>query len=367
MKIYTSILFFFLIQVAFCFSQDLKSYNIHLSPLLEQRKSNPSEKPFIAALNTITSFINTGADSLLLNKDLPKNQRSMYYELFFLNNLPRNYSHYHILSVDSIDNGYKFKIITRQQIDEVKSDEVLAIANVKVINGLIDISYKNNLNDYQPIKMNQITYFTKDKQSFNSVEAHKAVIFCDSLKIILGLKELHPLNYVLAKKGKAPEIFGFDYFWSPFGVFIRNDLLLSNGIGENYRHEIVHYVLQDYKLNKQINEGIAVWLGGSQNASFKTLVSECFANEGIPSKTQIQDVFENSKSTSDKFKYLYALSSICIDLIHDKQGPKGIIQLLDKSDKYFNLNFLDILRDMTGEDKDILIDEIYENCKKMKN
>ena len=364
MKNLILILFFCIVQAAHCFSQGegAKSYNIHLSALLEQRKTNLSDKPFIIALNSVISFINTGADSLLFNKDVPKEQKSIYYELFFLTNLPKNYSHYHILSVDSVDNGYRFKIITRQQIEEYKSDEILAIANVQVINGLIDISYKNNLKEFNTIKMDQITYFTKDKQSFNSTEACKAVNFCDSIKKVLGLKKLHPLNYVLSKKGKAPEVFGFDYFWSPFGLFMYNDLLLSNGIGENYRHELAHYILQDYKLNKQASEGLAVWFGGSQNASFKSYISKWFIENGIPSKEQIQDVFENTKPGKNR-KYLYVLSSISIDIIYDKQGTKGIVQLLNNSDKYYNMNLLEILKDISGENKENLIDQIYNKCK----
>lgn len=359
-------LYFCSIPAAFCFSQEVKSYNIHLSPLLEQRKANPSEKPFNEALNTLIAFINTGSDSLLLSKDLPRDQKGIYYELFFLTNIPRNYSHYHILSVDSIDNGYQFKVITRQQIDEYKSDEILAIANVQVKNGLIDISYKNYLKEYAPIKKGQITYFTKDKDSFNSDEADKAVVFCDSLKNVLALKELYPLNYVLSKKDKAPEIFGFDYFWSPFGCFMHNDLLLSNGFGENYRHELVHYVLQDYKLNKQTSEGLAVWFGGSTNETFKTYIAQCLNLNGIPSKEQIKNVFTSTKPSVDR-KYLYALSAIYIDLIHDKKGIKGILQLLNNIDKYYNLNALEILKDISGENEESLIDQIYGKCTLIKN
>jgi len=353
------------LSAVFCFAQEKPSYNIHLSPLLEQRKANPAEKPFNEALNTLVAFINTGSNSLLLNKNLAKDQKGIYYELFFLNNIPRNYSHYHIVSVDSIGNGYQFKIITRQQIDEYKSDEILAIANIQVKNDLIDISYKNYLKEYTPIKKGQITYFTKDKDSFNSAQADKAVAFCDSLKNVLDLKELYPLNYVLSKKDKAPEIFGFDYFWSPFGCFTK-DLLLSNGNGENFRHELVHYVLQDYKLNKQTSEGLAVWLGGNGDNTFKSYIAERMKIDGIPAKEQIKNVFTSTKPSVDR-KYLYALSAIYIDLIHDKKGMKGILQLLKSSDKYYNLNALEILKDISGENEESLIGQIYSKCTTLKN
>ncbi len=360
-------LYFNLLTIAICFAQDSISYNIHLSPLLEQRKANPAEKPFAEALNSLISFINTGSDSLLLNKDISKDQKNRYYQLFFLTNIPKNYSHYHLLSVDSIDNGYQFKVITRQQIDEYKSDEILAIANVRVKNGLIDISYKNYLKEYSPIKKGTITYFTKDKESFNPAEAGKALAFCDSLKNVLVIKELHPLNYILSKKGKAPEIFGFDYFWSPFASFTPNDLLLSNGIGENYRHELVHYVLQDCKLSDLTSEGLAVWFGGSNNKSFKSYIAECMAINGIPSKEQIRNVFAGTKSSIDAFKYRYALHTICIDLLHDKKGIKGILQILNNSDKYKDINTLEALKDISGENEESLIEQIYEKCTILKN
>ena len=354
------------LSAVFCFSQEKPSYNIHLSPLLEQRKANPAEKSFNEALNTLVAFINTGSDSLLLNKDIPGDQKGIYYELFFLTNIPRNYSHYHIVSVDSIGNGYQFKVITRQQIEEYKSDEILAIANVQVKKGLIDISYKNYLMEYTPIKKGPITYYTKDKDSFNSVEADKAVAFCDSLRNIFALKGIQPLNYVLSKKDKAPEIFGFDYFWSPFGCFMHKDLLLSNGIGENFRHELAHYVLQDYKLNKQTSEGLAVWLGGNGDNSFKSYIAERMKIDGIPSKEQIKNVFTSTKPSPDR-KYLYALSAIYIDLIHDKKGMKGILHLLNNADKYYSLNALEILKDISGENEESLIGQIFEKCTILKN
>ena len=355
------------LSAAFCFAQEKPSYNIHLSPLLEQRKANPAEKSFNEALNTLVAFINTGSDSLLLGQNISKDQKSRYYQLFFLTNIPRNYSHYHIVSVDSIGNGYQFKVITRQQIDQVKSDEILAIANVQVKNGLIDISYKNYLKEYTPIKKGPITYFTKDKESFNSVEADKAVAFCDSLKNVLVLKELHPLNYILSKKDKAPEIFGFDYFWSPFACFTPNDLLLSNGIGENYRHELVHYVLQDCKLNDLTSEGLGVWFGGIRNKSFQSYIAECMAMNGVPTKEQIRNVFTSTNPSMDTFKYRYALHAICINLLHDKKGMKGILQLLDNSDKYINMNTLETLKDISGENEDSLIGQIYAKCTTLKN
>jgi len=355
------------LSAAFCFAQEKPSYNIHLSPLLEQRKANPAEKPFNEALNTLVAFINTGSDSLLLGQDISKDQKSRYYQLFFLTNIPRNYSHYHILSVDSIGNGYQFKVITRQRIDEYKSDEILAIANIQVKNGLIDISYKNYLKDYTPIKKGPITYFIKDKDFFNSVEADKAVAFCDSLKNVLALKELHPLNYILSKKDKAPEIFGFDYFWSPYGCFMPNELLLSNGIGENYRHELVHYVLQDYKFDGLTSEGLAVWFGGSNGKSFKSFIAECVAMDGAPTKEQIKNVFTSTNPNMDTFKYRYTLPAICIDLIHDKKGIKGILQLLNNADKYYNLNALEVLKDISGENEERLIGQIFEKCTILKN
>jgi hypothetical protein len=176
------------------FTQVTNSYNIHISPLLEQRKANSKDKPFNEAISALISFINSGADSLLYDKAISGKEKSMYYDLFFLKNLPRKFSHYHILSADSINSGYLFKVITRQQVDELQSDEVLAIANVQVRNGLIDISYKNNLADFSTIKKGQITYFTKDKSSFSKIEADRAVAFCDSLKRVLKLKVLPPLN-----------------------------------------------------------------------------------------------------------------------------------------------------------------------------
>jgi len=348
------------LSVVFCLAQDAPSYNIHLSPLLDQRKENPAEKPFAAALNSLIAFINTGSDSLLLNKDISKEQKERYYQLFFLTNIPRNYSHYHVLSVDSIDNGYLFKVITRQQIDEMKSDEILAIANIRVKNNLIDISYKNNLKDYTPIKKGAIIYYTKEKDAFNQAEANKAVAFCDSLKHVLALKELHLLNYILSKKDKAPEVFGFDYYWSPYGCFVPDDILLSNGIGENYRHELVHYVLQDYKFDGLTNEGLAVWFGGSRNKSFKSFIAESLAMYGVPSKEQIKNVFTGNKPNMDAYKYRYALSAICIDLIYDKKGIKGILQLLNNCDKYKNETTLGVLKDISGENEDSLIEQIYK-------
>ncbi len=359
-KLLCLILFSSLFEIGF--TQVTNSYNIHISPLLEQRKANSNDKPFNEAISALISFINTGADSLLYDKAISPKEKSMYYDLFFLKNLPRKFSHYHIVSVDSISSGYLFKVIPRQQVDELQSDEVLAIANVQVRNGLIDISYKNNLTDFSTIKKGQITYFTKDKSSFSKVEADKAVAFCDSLKRVLKLKVLPPLNYVLSKKGKAQEIFGFDYFWSPYGCFIPNDLLLSNGFGENYRHELVHYVLQDFKFDALTNEGLAVLLGGSEKMSCQSFLNERFTVYGIPSKEQIKNVFSSTKPNSDSFKYRYALPALCMRMIYDKKGIEGIRDLLKNCEKYSKQNTLGILKDIFGESEDDLIDQLHLKC-----
>jgi len=43
----------------------------------------------------------------------------------------------------------------------------------------------------------------------------------------------------------------------------------------------------------------------------------------------------------------------------NKKGIKGILQLLDNSDKYINMNTLETLKDISGENEESLIGQIF--------
>ena len=340
--------------------QEVK-YNIHFSQMFEQKKdASPQLQEASVGLET---FINAYSDSLFFNHDeISPQLKTMYNQLFFPPIKDSRYSHFYIVEGKVISSELcEFKIVTRQTIPELNSDEILSINDVFVNKNKVDIGYRQRLEHYEKINVGSITYYVKDKRFFDWEEAQKAIFFCDKIKQLFNIKQLPELHYILSKNEENPLMFfGFEYTWSPLVCYIKaENLLLSDNIGENYRHELVHYVLQEYNLNEAVSEGLAVYMGGSGGKSFEEFVKETIEKHGNPSVEQIIEVLTVDKASFNHFKYLYCLNAVCVEILYLEKGIAGLQSLLET--KYQTLNMIQILEDVLDRPQQEIIAAIIKN------
>ena len=119
---------------------------------------------------------------------------------------------------------------------------------------------------------------------------------------------------------------------------------------------MVHYILQEYELNNYISEGIAVFLGGSNNELYETTIKNTIVDYGIPSAQQIIEVLTDDKPTPDFFQYFYSLSAVCVDVIYSEKGFAGL-QSLIKPD-YQTLNMIQVMEKLLGKAESDIVNAI---------
>lgn len=341
-------------------------YSIHISQTLQMKKAKDADMG--EAIKTLEKYINEPSDSLFFNNEhVSRDLKNIYSQIVYPSIKDTSYSHFYIIDGDKIsDNLYNLKIVSRVTIPQFEDDDINTIMNIWVRNNKIDIGYKERFAEYKEIKQDYISYLCDKDYAFNKEIALEAIVFCDSIKSLFKIKELPQLTYILSAKGASTfKVFGADYFFNPFGCFIKNEnILFSNGHGENYKHELVHYVLQSYNLNNQISEGIAVYLGGSSDKDFMQFIINNIKEYGMPTHEQIVDVYTAEKQNMNTFKYLYSLSSIAVAIVDSEKGTTGLNQLLDK--KHEKQNFIEVLQDILNKSQDQVIDIILEKLKSFK-
>jgi hypothetical protein len=138
--------------------------------------------------------------------------------------------------------------------------------------------------DWRRESVGRFSYVIEPGYPFDRARAEQAVTFADSLADVFELPRAEQLTYYVAS-GREPihRIMGVEWTVGGTGVGYAspaNGLIFSGqpGAGENYRHEIAHFILQPLQQRGRphalVNEGVATWLGGSMGRSFDALARE---------------------------------------------------------------------------------------------
>jgi hypothetical protein len=129
-----------------------------------------------------------------------------------------------------------------------------------------------------------IRYVIEPGYAFDPERARAAVTFADSVAAAYGVPALDSLTYYLTSSpDQVHRLRGVDWTFGSVGygyASAANRMILTGNpaVGEAYRHELVHVLLQPLhaagRTHGIIAEGIATWLGGSLGHDFPTLMRE---------------------------------------------------------------------------------------------
>lgn len=129
-----------------------------------------------------------------------------------------------------------------------------------------------------------VTYVLEPGYPFDRARAERTVRFADSLAAAFEVPRLEGLTYYLTgSPERLYRIMGVEWTvgGTGFGYASYGDRLIFSGdpsVGEDYRHEIAHFVLGPLqaagRTHPLINEGVAAWLGGSMGRDFEALMAE---------------------------------------------------------------------------------------------
>jgi hypothetical protein len=183
-----------------------------------------------------------------------------------------------IVPVDSSRNLYRIDTIWTNAVSPLDGMIETVYATREndqwVFLGAINI----NTRDWRRTEYGPITYVYPRTRTFDSTRAASALAFCDSVAKLFGVPSLQRLDYYMTNSAdSALAIQGFDSyrkFPSRIGGYADDHRIIVGdpSQGESYRHEFVHQIFAPLTRNGStdvlVEEGVAVWLGGTKGMSF---------------------------------------------------------------------------------------------------
>jgi hypothetical protein len=205
----------------------------------------------------------------------------------------------------------------------------------------------------------RITFVYAPGQNFSREKAERASRFVDSVAKLFSVEPPSHLDaYVTGSMDEGQRLLGLDFMpensgpGTGFGGRGGGPGILLVGdprVGESYLHELVHAVLGPTVPSKNsiFGEGVAVWLGGSQEKSLSDLYAFLHRYQNSHPGVSITDIFSGTAPGGyDGVVALYATRGLIVDAIYRRSGIQGLrrFALLPGSAK----DLLKILPDYLG-------------------
>jgi len=191
-----------------------------------------------------------------------------------------------------------------------------------------------NLKQWQSKTNRNVTYYFPKYHHFNKVKSDSLISKITQLEKDWDLKPIN-IRYYFTNTNDEMQIFrGFDYNFGmgntdkPSGLSDATDnLVFSSGWGENYFHEIVHLYLNKLHPNSPLNEGLAVFYGGSLGHNLDWHLHRI--NQYLKEHPEID------LNNLDKFYYMdnltnpnSALKGLLCELTFKKKGIVGLKRIM---------------------------------------
>lgn len=209
-----------------------------------------------------------------------------------------------------------------------------------------------NLRQWKSQKNRNVTYYYPKYHLFNKVKSDSLIKNIILLEKDWDLSPIQIRYYFTDTNDEMQNFEGFDYNFSmgstdkPSGLSDATDnMVFSSGWGENYFHEIVHLYLNKLHPNSPLNEGLAVFYGGSLGHKLDWHLHRI--------KLYLNEHPEIDLNNFEKFYYMdnltnpnTALKGLLCELIFRKKGVAGLKKIMtynsldDILSKEFNIEKL---------------------------
>jgi hypothetical protein len=237
-----------------------------------------------------------------------------------------------IIPTDSSGNVYRIDTVWTNSISPLDGviETVYATRenDLWVFLGAININTQEWLHTvYGPI-----AYVYPRGHTFDSTRAAAALAFCDSVAQLFGVSGLQRLEYYMTNSADdALAIQGFNTyrkFPSRVGGYAGDHRIIvgDSSQGENYRHEFVHRILASLTRNGStdvlVEEGVAVWLGGTKGMTFDS------ARRGLGAQLRAHPSV-SLDSTLDPLEWnVGTMGAVLIQMVYQKGGISAVRALV---------------------------------------
>lgn len=175
-----------------------------------------------------------------------------------------------------------------------------------------------------------LSYVIDKDYKLNYAAAERMVDYCDSLSALYDVEDIRESYFVIARsRDELASLCGVEYFASPpIGLaYPKSRLMLSSLGNEWYPHEMAHIVFRQFSGSHPfLFEGLAVYVGGSINDSYKELIQKA-GQELRQRKVQpeLKEIMGNPVAESLLY---YAIAGLIIHGMYEAKGASGVKKLL---------------------------------------
>jgi hypothetical protein len=193
-----------------------------------------------------------------------------------------------------------------------------------------------NSQNWNSKQVRNITYYYPSYHEFNNFKADSLIFQIQRLENDWQLQPIE-INYYFAKTSEEIDnLLGYDYVAGmgnnslPSGVALVNwqpPMVLCSGLGENYVHELVHIYIDSIFPATVLNEGIAMFYGGSRGYSpqfHAERLRKYLEKNPNADFSDLRSYSHMDGLTNPRYVYEWL---ICKD-IYSKEGIKGLKRAL---------------------------------------
>lgn len=244
-----------------------------------------------------------------------------------------------ILTIEKIHES-KYSMRVALISDTLSTDKILTIINLNAIREhdkwVLENSFRDIVASWKTKQFKHIQYVYPPSYLFNEELANKSVNFCDSVARLLSIQKLDSFSYfVCDNPDKMGLLFGYEFYNQNYTTGMTSSSkkhIYSAKGNEYYPHEFMHMVLNNNmkgSLDYMIQEGLCCFLGefGTQKYEYNLIyLANDFLNK-MPSYT-FSNLLTNSANYNG-YSAAYPTGSLIVEIIYNKKGYQGIIQLLN--------------------------------------
>lgn len=343
-QIFTTILAVFSLNSLFSQVDSLSPKISHSQIFDIELSENPDLKDGILTLH---SFISKQDTNLVICKDGVV-YRNFILSEFFPEYYPPSYLEYHLLNMDQLnENKFEVEILNKLDYEKLGNDYCFQFelnfiykAILSKVNNKWFIDLSLRFEDYQKQKTPFGTIYYKDDLDKMFSRNYKPFL----KKTIKQFNLPAPNQKIRYFKGNF-EIFGFSYSLSATDRYFKKNLLLVSKQANLDQHELSHYLFEKYSFGLFLNEGIAVYNGGSMGMTFDNFlkfVKETYFDtlSDQEQKEMIEKLIINQIEGGVSVPIYYACSGLILKEYFKKYGAKKFIDLPDSDWKIEPANFL---------------------------
>lgn len=331
------------------------------------------EKDYHQVLESVDRFINSintnNIDSTVYDNNYFNKEKSLFFVIN--NNIQKSGlskdPHFYkpiINYAERIDSNYLIKVafiaIDSTQTPILKQVQTFLLKRNNYALFNVYSPLLHHIRNWKTKKVGPITY--QYEHFFDKNKAQKMISSSIFLSKLLNVPIQEVTYYKFKDSKDLFDQIGTDYihnkYWSNKGGFVIDKNIFAGNNSELYVHELVHIytrakTIPDKNLSFWADEGLATYLGGSGEYSYKELL-KILKQRDLRNRDLLRDLHDvYATDIVDNFPIGYALNALLIENILAKRNKKIIDFLYNEGDFASYLNLLE-------EHLNIKKDNLYE-------